>query len=614
MHAKHVLLLIKDGARSTPESEAGADALVLVTTSANLTLAGWCTNAEIADIEVMEPGQVTSLKPGLSALINQAVGWLDAAGYEPSDRPLGFVQVSEFIEKLEAPEEPGFPRLWIGEEPLSTAVQDAARDLGIEKVSTLTVGAPYFSEDAGPVRTLIDNHEPQAVRVMRPVDMHGIPMSTGVWERTLHDCHPSLTIHALQNIYTERQEGQSKAKNPGTRDGAGIHRTTHLKWVQLENKTKGLIVLGSPNLSGPAFDANESPGSNFETAILRAYDHTLSLLDEKPLDPLPEDVEESNLCDDPNAPGRPQPAPYYLVYDWKSHTAKAVPVLKDCALSTVSSWLRAVGDSDGWRFSFGKDGVLDSDTSRQLRKLLKHGPYVGVLEDGRSEPYTVHVIEQHQEFAPPRQRFPLSLDLFLQFLGDSGYDAWERAAAAADRDERLQIEAEEQVAHTSSRRPDVTLDRPIRIIQAVGQLERRLQAAIDQNDRTAAERILLSKSAVSVYQLACVFAPHDPSAREDSDDGTLFERVHAEEDDLVVDQLVCWLAVGDLCARYRDDPFLSGIDWKDMDRVRRRLECVWNTLGDLDPEARELGVNQLKDWLSSQWTASNSTAVEGASS
>jgi hypothetical protein len=95
-HPKNVFLLVRD-----PETE--TDSLILVTLSANLTRAGWWENVEVAHIEEVAEGAVSTLRDDLMSLLNRIKGE-DRMDSDHSALEL----VHEFVRYRTFPRENGF--------------------------------------------------------------------------------------------------------------------------------------------------------------------------------------------------------------------------------------------------------------------------------------------------------------------------------------------------------------------------------------------------------------------------------------------------------------------------------------------------------------------------
>jgi hypothetical protein len=588
MHAKHILLRVRDAAvrrRGSPR-----EALVLVTTSANLTLAGWRQNLELADIQCLVPGQATPLREGLLELLDDAWGWAARTQRRRGSGGLGGLQrIQDVVDTLQQADA-RLPRLWTGREGLEQALADAVSDSEIGPIEHLSAGAPFLGEDGAPLRRLIERLAPEQVAVLRPSDHQGLPMSTPDWERAVSELPgsgSSPTIHSLLNDVLD-------PKKP---------RTTHLKWIYAEGASGAVLVLGSPNLSDPAFGPHRRPnadalrpGTNYETAILLPAPRGLRLLDPSPAEPLSgAQSPDSEL--DPNGPGRVETAPFFITYDWsKEPSLRSQAVASDEGASSPDAMarIRIVG-GDGGGVELDLHGhQLGPAASKVVHDALEHSPFVELLaaEGNDRQPLMVSIVELRQDHAPARARFGLTLDQWLRFVTATSLEDWRRAEREADRIDRLREERAEFQQRSSRGRPPIELDRPIRIIQAVQSLEQRALEALDQGDAGALTRTLIESGGMSLRSL--VEFHLSGSADHPSDDAAPVPSAPDEQPDLV-DRLVCWLCVRTLLDDLRPKlPSEVRSDLAALAGPLARMEEAWDELEDVDRM-------KLKTWMKGVW-------------
>ena len=578
MHAKHILLRVRD-AESRPSSPL-CEALVVVTASANLTVAGWRQNIELADIQVLRPGQRTSLQPGLAQLLEDAWRWAADSGQPRESGSLsGLAHITALVDSLQPPAagEPVLPLLWTGRsEPLEDALARAVADASIGPVRHLSAGSPYLTEDASPLRRLVARLQPESLSVLRPHDHQGVPMSLSAWERavvTLDGLASSATIHALHADLVD-------PKNT---------RTTHLKWLCVVGRDGAVLVLGSPNLSDPAFGPHTRPGTNYETAILLRLQKGVRLLDSEPL--APHDLDPSAELDlDPNGTRRPASAPFLLTYDWAaSENARArVVSLPGGGQPSARDRIRMLHQDGLGEVLLGTNGAVSATGCTVIHQALDHAPFVELLEaasgPGRLPPL-VSIVELNQEHAPVRSRFGLSLDQFLRFVSAASLDDWKQAEREADRVDRIELEEVESQGTRRLARAETALDRPIRIIQATKHLELRARAALADEDEGALGRTLFESGGMSLRSLV--------DFHLGGDSGKSAEDVDERPD--LVDRLVCWLGVRTLIDDLRPTlPAQTQARLHELDNTLTKLEASWDELSDADRD-------QLKTWLASEW-------------
>lgn len=246
-HPKQVLLLLGD---IEPE------ALVLVTSSANLTRTGWWENVEVADVRSIEAGSASSLRDDLLGLI----GWIGDRLLHPSPA-LG--AIGSFVRELRGAG--GLPRLWSGTEPLRDFL---ARH--VPRGATLEMAAPFVDEVAAPVDALVRRLEPSRTLVLLPTDREERPACGRGW---------------LDGV---EAAGGSCAKLRGVDRSLGRRtrqtRFVHAKFVRAQNEARVWTLAGSPNLTGPGHAGwlVDEGRSNVEAAILDVGADTVGWL--APLD------------------------------------------------------------------------------------------------------------------------------------------------------------------------------------------------------------------------------------------------------------------------------------------------------------------------------------------
>jgi len=588
MHAKHVFVLVRYAPQHRSTSTTTPQrALVVLTTSANLTLAGWRQNVEVADIQAFEPGQRTAMKAGLTELCAWAWRWADSTGQGRESGALESLRrVHTIVQSLNEPDTATFPRLWTGQQPLDTAIETAAVDLGISNaVQRLSVGSPYLTEDAAPLLRLIRALSPAEVRVMRPVDHRKEAMSTKRWEETI--TKQKATLHYLRSALA----------------GDKPPRTTHLKFMYVEGRKKALMVLGSPNLSDPAFrgQMERNPSHNFETAVFLEAPLGLELFEDVALEP-DDEVPRATLDQDPNGSARPPVAPWHIIFDWSPAAkcrARLVPVddsnrcppppnatLRGLGSTEHGAPLELTQTTEPWQL-----GSLATET---LYACLAHGPFVEIVEGGTPPTHhVVTVIELHQEHAPPRARLQLGRDLLLRYFAFTALDDWERAEREADRTDRTRAEEELSGGITPIQHASSTLDRPISIIHAFKNLERRIRDALDQNDSHRLARLLFEEGGTSLRTLVGEFEPRKTQEEAQRQ----LETTGRTEDEERVEVLVCWLCARSLLNHL---PQLPSPHKENLPSLEAHVETLKVPGGEMATESQEPS-EELLDWLLQEW-------------
>lgn len=251
VHAKHALLLT--------EGDAGR-ALLLVTTSANLTRTGWWQNVEVADIERLVAGSASPLRQDLLDLLDLLRTRLRA----PPDHP-ALQLINDFVREA-LHDGKGLPRLWLGCETLpeflAEHVPPARRSTRLECL------APYVDETAAPVAALAQALKADATTVLFPLDRLGDGAASASWRDG---------VLALDGGRFGILDGElDLGPEPGSPGG----RFVHAKAIRIIDDAAGCSwnLVGSPNLSVQAHAGwlTSAPRSNVETAILRKSPGTAS--------------------------------------------------------------------------------------------------------------------------------------------------------------------------------------------------------------------------------------------------------------------------------------------------------------------------------------------------
>ena len=234
-HAKHVLLVVeREGARD----------LVLVTTSANLTQAGWWRNVEVADVRRITGGSRTPLKEDLSDLLD------DLSDLSELSRVAGgaIEAVRDVVDGLR--QGSGWPRLWTGRQSLSSFLGGH-----VERGAKLELVSPFTDEEGLPVRTLVTALKPRGLRVMQPVDELEQVTAGPAWHATVKELGGRLG-----SVPFDRSLGRRASGN----------RFVHAKVIRGRKEGEGWSLIGSPNLSNPGHAGwrTDADAANFETAIL----------------------------------------------------------------------------------------------------------------------------------------------------------------------------------------------------------------------------------------------------------------------------------------------------------------------------------------------------------
>jgi hypothetical protein len=245
VHAKHALLLVeRKGDTGAPRT-----ALILLTTSANMTRTGWGQNVEIADIERLEAGATTSLRGDLLGLVGSLRRLIGA-----DEQYSSLERIGTFIrDRLTGAT--GLPRLWLGHQTLAEFLVE---HIGVRR-GRIELIAPFVDDTAAPVRSLADALSPAEVVVWFPRDRNDLGAAPASWR----DGVRSTRGAGFGDLRLDRSLGK----------GSDGQRFVHAKVIRVVDPAtrRTWTLAGSPNLSqrGHAGWQTSAPASNVETAMLR---------------------------------------------------------------------------------------------------------------------------------------------------------------------------------------------------------------------------------------------------------------------------------------------------------------------------------------------------------
>lgn len=293
-HAKNALILVEGNAAGLPQ----ARSLLVLTTSANLTRAGWWENVEIGHIEELPAGRPHPLR---GALLDERGAWgllrqvrrhdRTGASHEAVDEIRDFL-----LRDVPAGTAPG-PSFWCGRGSFADFLAlHVGRGLRLEIIS------PYV-EDTSSARTLgalIDATHPAEVRIHLPI---GRDASAAIHEEYAH------AVAALPRVAWADLPGSLTA---WSKEAGGGHRFVHAKVYRFFDAHREVIVAGSVNLTAAAH--SEASAGNFESAVLareegRAQREWWMARREA----LPDHF--APVVGNEDQP-RPEPPPLHLRFDW----------------------------------------------------------------------------------------------------------------------------------------------------------------------------------------------------------------------------------------------------------------------------------------------------------
>jgi hypothetical protein len=249
-HPKNILLLIENH-----QADQYGDSLLLVTTSANLTEAGWWRNVEVAYVTELHAGDKCNFRSDLLKMISR----LKQEDTIPEDHPalesirmflLNNVQESVFSRKQGRL----LPHLYYGQtslsEFLSSFIQTSAYNLEII--------SPYFdsASNSQTLLRIIECLQPKATRVFLPLASDGSAECLRGYFDQIQKM-PQVRWGLLPESLT--QTGRDAKLGMVTRD-------VHAKIYRFWNQAREILFVGSVNLTSAAH-SNLNSG-NFESGIL----------------------------------------------------------------------------------------------------------------------------------------------------------------------------------------------------------------------------------------------------------------------------------------------------------------------------------------------------------
>ena len=262
-HPKNVLVLVE-------ETEADANglhprALLCSAASANLTRAGWWENVEVAHIEEIGEGELTSLKDDLMAYVTGLVGAVEGRPINAERRRshVAADEILSFLRRTRQREQRSMdgrflPHFHTGDESVPAFIErivgKAMRGCCLEVVS------PYFDKggESAPLQAIADQCAASEVRVFLPRNSSG----DGLCPAALFD-------------WVKQQPGMSWGSLPtdllkmGKAEEAKA-RTVHAKVYRFFEPKRGgreILFVGSANLTSAACRLS-GKGGNRETGFL----------------------------------------------------------------------------------------------------------------------------------------------------------------------------------------------------------------------------------------------------------------------------------------------------------------------------------------------------------
>lgn len=392
-HAKNILLLVENAVEDGAEPGVVSESLLLMTTSANLTQAGWHENLEVAQVVEIAAGDASAVRGdllhqrGLLSVLEDAI-----AGNKQGQPHPAIEAVRQFLLKEAA--SPGYLkqdgllrlRLYVGRETLSVFLCEAGRVRQDEYC--MEIISPFFENtaDARTLRALIEAVRPVETRIYLPLGDDGQALCSGEFFETVWKMSKSNVYWArLPDDLTQWSGKSAQAKRRHVH--AKVYRL--FKGGRARADWRELQLVGSVNLTGAAHAGGVE--RNFETAMLVELpcEHEPDWWMTRPRS-LPEEFEVRAAEDEA---GRLACHELTLRFDWQTRElqyfwkaeprkpAQARVAANNCPLFEFESI-----EFDCWR-------TLSEPAAQQMAEHLKSGSLVElIVEDEPPQPLLVQEI------------------------------------------------------------------------------------------------------------------------------------------------------------------------------------------------------------------------------
>jgi len=545
-HAKHMFLLL------APQGSPEAKYLIFLTTSANLTQAGWYRNIEFADIEVIQANSSHSLQVGLIQIVKQLDIWLEQTKQEVASlRSLH--RLKNFISTLSHSN--GYPVLWTGEEHLEDFF---ARHVAGKKVKKLVLGAPYVSENAFPIQNLHRKLKPEQTQVLCPFENGSFTVSKSWFDKIIS---LPATLHHLYKLDKEKLE-----------------RRLHAKFYFIELEDKVLVGIGSPNLSHEGMAKFPSARSHYETLILRETDRLWEVLEPQKIEKFPEEsIHKPNEDELETNPKLHHSCRISL--DWKERSAqifrlgKSKKAIKNISLSLLENSSKTIQIKEFLEqpISFSPE---DTET---IFHWFETSPLLKMTYDGEAEGKLILIIEKNLLHAPSKQQLTLTVSDYLSywkshFLSNSKTIQHAIEQHFDKRDQQLQ--AEDNTINKIQYQPNL-LNYSIAILNSFEGLRFRCRKSLEQEHFLELIALLVNENSLS---LLCLLRKilKEPETIELSD----------------ADCLVVWLSATKLWQEIPEDVLQEFSSLQDE---------VNELLDELSKKWEHPDLIDLKSWMLEEW-------------
>jgi hypothetical protein len=474
-HPKNVLVLVTD--------KDHRPALVVMTSSANLTRAGWWENVEAASIEELRWGEPSRLSAGLERFLKHLRIQTRAVGeHEALDQILAFLRQIEPRRQRSSGGRlhPHFYANGRRSAPTLTefidgTVGDIVRGWDLEVIS------PYVdvADVSEPLEELVARLRPRRVRVLVPED------------RGVVRCRRALYEHV-------EAAGWTWGRLPGALssggDRASADRRVHAKVYRFFEGRREILFVGSVNLTRAGHHAL----GNVETGVLvdrrhdRAQRFWLERIDHTPADFEPA-AEEEGVDDDLRHP-------LVVRYDWSRQELAALwqgqaqaPRLRLCAHGVELVEIAAGA------LKRGQWSVLGVGSPERIEEQLRPSSFLTAVDDaGRTGLLLVLEVGMAHR---PSVVLSLTPAEILQYWALLTPD--QRADYLAQRGEGTDVDGGEDLvaARVAERPPESMFDRFAGMFHGFAALERKLMEALDEGREAEAVFLVFGQKPDSLRRL-----------------------------------------------------------------------------------------------------------------
>lgn len=367
-HPKNIMLLLEN-----QEGYRSWESLLLLTTSANLTKAGWWTNVEVAHVTEVHAGEKCTFRSDLLAMLSR----LKQEDTVPGDDHTALDEIHKFLRYkvddsgVSRKQGRWLPQFYYGQEELPDFL---SRFIDVYTYN-MEVISPFFdrTETSQTLSDLIECLQPKATRIFLPIANDG----SAECLQGYFDLVRNLP-HVYWGVMPETITQAGRDSKTGM-----VTRNVHAKVYRFWNQTREILFIGSVNLTSPAHTKINS--GNFESGILVENEVTgrqgwwLEALERK----MPvnfrnvsfEDTSDANLpC---NATFCFNWETDTLLYLWES-PSKTVPGRIDVLAQNVLQFSIEPVKANKWI-------SLPAETTQRIKELLKSTSLVEVrIEAGAS--------------------------------------------------------------------------------------------------------------------------------------------------------------------------------------------------------------------------------------